>query len=278
MDSASLIRECHGMAGRFLGDPPAWFAVGVGTWSTRAPEAWDGKPYTGQGHGLSLVLEGHGTCTGPDRVTRAVSPGSAVHHLPGLSLVGALPGPAAELWIAFGGPIAKHLAALDLLRREPVLRIGLDPGLFAGFAALHAGLRGPLRPGDGPHLLAQGLAWLHSAYARADADDGTDAWQKRLTEVCRLLRRDLAGPLDLTAIATQVGLTPLVLRRRFRQHLGCSPSMWWRQQRLQRAAQLLQRHPVSEVAQRVGYTDPTALAKQVRRHFGRTPSSFRAVS
>jgi AraC-like DNA-binding protein len=179
------------------------------------------------------------------------------------------------LWVAFSSSIAACLAPLGLLRQERVLRVGLDPGLLSGFAALHAGMRVPARPGDGPRLLAQALAWLQEAYARADASDAPEAWEERIATACRLLQRNLAAPLDLPGVAQALDTTPLVLRRRFRRCMGCSPSAWWRRQRLERAAELLSEHSVAEVARRVGYTDPTALAKQVRRHLGRTPRSLR---
>ena len=40
-------------------------------------------------------------------------------------------------------------------------------------------------------------------------------------------------------IARALDTTPLVLRRRFRRAMGCPPSVWWRRQRLARAAELL---------------------------------------
>lgn len=275
MNVASLIRSCPGPAGRTVGDPPARFAAGIAAWGGRATAAWDGHRYAGDGHGLSLILSGQGSIVGCDGIRREVGPGSAVHHLPGRAAAGVLPGPAAELWVAFGRSLAGRLAPLGLLRREPLLHLGLDPGLLAGFAALHAGLRAPPRPGDGPRLLAQALAWLQEAYVRADAAGDRTAWQERIAAACGLLCSDLAGPPDLPGIARALGTTPLVLRRRFRLFMGCPPSAWWRRQRLQRAAELLPTRPVAEVARLLGYADPTALAKQVRLHLGRTPISFR---
>lgn len=275
MDVTTLIRRCSGSVGRNLGDRPVHVVAGVSVWERHAPAAWDGGRYAGDGHGLSLVLRGRGSFPGDDGVRRQLIPGSAIHHLPGRTASGVLAGPAAELWVAFSSPIADCLAPLGLLRRERVLRVGLDPGLLSGFAALHAGMRAPARPGDGPRMLAQALAWLQEAYARADASDAPEAWEERIATACRLLQRDLAAPLDLPGVAQALDTTPLVLRRRFRRCMGCSPSAWWRRQRLGRAVELLSEHPVAEVARRVGYTDPTALAKQLRRHLGRTPRSLR---
>lgn len=275
MNLATLIQRCGRSEGRRVGESSGLFTAGVATWTGHGPAAWDGRRYAGDGHGLSLVLRGRGTFTAWDGSRHEVEPGLAVHHLPGRAAAGVLSGPAAELWVSFGRSLALRLAPLGLLRQEAVLRIGLDPGLLGSFASLHAALRAPARPGDAPRLLAQAIAWVQEAYARADASSDAAAWQERIATACQLMERDLAAPPDLAAIARELGVTTLVLRRRFGRCMGCPPSLWWRQQRLQRASELLADHPVAEVARLVGYGDPTALAKQVRRRFGRTPSSFR---
>jgi AraC-like DNA-binding protein len=275
MNLATLIQRCTRSEGRRVGESSGLFTAGVATWSGHGPAAWVGRRYTGDGHGLSLVLRGRGTFTAWDGSRHEVEPGLAVHHLPGRAAAGVLSGPAAELWVSFGRTIALHLVPLGLLRQEPVVRIGLDPGLLGAFAHLHAALRAPSRFGDAPRLLALAIAWVQEAYARADANGTEAAWNERIATACRLMERDFASPPDLAAIARELGTTALVLRRRFGLCMGCPPSVWWQQQRVQRASELLVDHPVAEVARLVGYADPTALAKQVRRHFGRTPRSFR---
>jgi AraC-like DNA-binding protein len=276
MDVATLIRRCPGIVGRALGDPPAQLVAGVAVWERHAPVAWDGGRYVGDGHGLTLILRGRGSFPGGDGLRRQLVPGCAIHHLPGCAVSGVLPGPAAELWVAFGRSLAARLAPLGLLRHERILQVGLDAGLLNGFAALHAGMRAAIRPGDAPRLLAQALSWLQEAYARADRSGTADAWRERIDRACQLLLRDLAAPLDLDGIARALDTTPLVLRRRFRRAMGCSPTAWWRLKRLAFAAELLSDHAVAEVARLVGYADPSALAKQLHRHLGRTPRSFRA--
>lgn len=275
MDIATLIQRCARSEGRRVGESAGLFAAGVGTWSGHGPAAWDGRRYAGDGHGLSLILRGRGSFIAWDGSRHEVEPGHAVHHLPGRAASGVLSVPAAELWVSFGRSLARSLVPLGLLRQEPVVRIGLDPGLLGSFASLHAALRAPARPGDAPRLLAQAVAWVQEAYARADAGSDDAAWDERIAAACRLIEGDLAAPPDLDAVARGLGTTALVLRRRFGRRMGCPPSAWWLQQRLQRASELLTTHPVAEVARLVGYADPTALAKQMRRHLGRMPSSFR---
>ncbi|MBN8526173.1 MAG: helix-turn-helix transcriptional regulator [Planctomycetes bacterium] len=278
MDVAGLLRTCPGSYARRIGEPPALLAVGTATWRGRPPAAWDGRRYVGDGHGLSLVLRGHGTIAGRDGAPHDLAPGLAIHHLPGRAACGVLAGPAAELWVAFGRGLAARLAPLGLLRRDPVLRVGLDPGLLTAFADLHAAMRSPALPGDGPRLLARALHWLQEAYARCDAGTASAGWDERIARACDLLLLDAGRRPDLPALAQSLGTTPLMLRRRFSRRLGLTPLAWWRRQRLHRAGDLLATRSVAEVAGQLGYSDPSALAKQMRRRLGRTPRSYRQAT
>lgn len=277
MDVACLLRTCHGHGARRIGEPSALLAVGTATWLGRPPAAWDGRRYVGDGHGLSLVLRGHGMIAGRDGERHGLAPGLAIHHLPGRAACGVLAGPAAELWVAFGRGLAARLAPLGLLRRDPILRIGLDPGLLTAFAELHAGMRSPALEGDGPRLLAHALHWLQEAYARGDANAVSTGWDERIARACDLLLDAERRP-DLQALAQKLHTSPLMLRRRFRQRLGLTPLAWWRRQRLHLAGDLLATRTVAEVARQMGYMHPSALAKQMRRSLGRTPRSFRQAT
>jgi transcriptional regulator GlxA family with amidase domain len=155
-----------------------------------------------------------------------------------------------------------------LLRRDPLLHPGLPPRLLADAADLLARLRRPEKS-DAPARLAQAIAWLQQVYACADRQDVDDPWAARLARACALLAKDLAAPADLDAVAAAVGTTALVLRRRFRQRLGCPPLAWRQHQRALRALDLLRTHSLATTAARLGYADPGSLSRQLRRHLGR---------
>jgi len=272
MDVDTLLRSCAGrQAGRSVGDPPQIFVAGAGEWGAAPPPTWDGGRYIGQGHGLTLILRGTGWLQFPTGRS-AVMAGDALHLLPGVLHRGHLAN-GAELWLAFAGPLAARLGDLGLLRRERQLQVGLSPAILSAFAALLSALRSPTHPGDAPRLLTQALSWVSSVYAAADGTG--DVWEQRLAEACRRIAADPVVPPDLDAIAADIGTTALVLRRRFRARLDCSPLAWWRQQRLLRAVELLPGRSIAEVAQAVGYADASALAKQMRRQLGRPPSKLR---
>jgi len=81
-------------------------------------------------------------------------------------------------------------------------------------------------------------------------------------------------PADL---AQRVGLSPDYFARTFRRAFGISPKRWIVQQRIHRAALLLQqeRLPVHAVAERLGYADANLFSRQFRSVMGRAPGSYR---
>ena len=272
MDVEALLRSCEGrQAGRSVGDPPQLFVAGAGAWTAAPPPTWDGGRYVGQGHGLTLILRGSGWLHLPAGRS-AVSPGDALHLLPGVLHRGQV-AHGAELWLAFAGPLAARLVDIGVLRRDRHLRPGLSPAILSSFAALLGALRAPVQPGDAPRLLTQALTWVSGVYTAADG--AGDAWERRIAEACRCIAADPIHPPDLDRIAAGIGTTALVLRRRFRARLSCPPLAWWRQQRLLRAVELLPGRSIAEVARAVGYADATALSKQMRRQLGRPPSQLR---
>ena len=67
------------------------------------------------------------------------------------------------------------------------------------------------------------------------------------------------------------------MARLFRDETGLSFSDYLIELRLQKAADLLQRSPltIGQVAERVGYDDPSRFTIHFRRRFNQTPGTFR---
>jgi AraC family transcriptional regulator len=101
------------------------------------------------------------------------------------------------------------------------------------------------------------------------------AWKVR--RVCDLLRSSLAENVALSELAASVGLSPYHFLRAFKAAVGVPPHGYQVQLRLHRARQLLETtdEPVTEIAARVGYSDPGYLARLFRKHFGTTPAAYR---
>ncbi len=97
-------------------------------------------------------------------------------------------------------------------------------------------------------------------------------------EAAAIINAEYARELDLDRLARRIATSRRQLQRvfaevgqtTFREHLASV--------RMRRAAELLRSRnlPVREVALRVGYRQPAQFAKAFRRHYGTSPSSFRA--
>lgn len=87
----------------------------------------------------------------------------------------------------------------------------------------------------------------------------------------------LAQPMTVTALSSELALSPKTLARRIKAATGVSPIKFIQRRRLSHAAHLLETTALSieTVAAQVGYQDSTALRKLIKREFGVTPSTLR---
>ncbi|MCE3605386.1 helix-turn-helix domain-containing protein [Massilia sp. P8910] len=87
----------------------------------------------------------------------------------------------------------------------------------------------------------------------------------------------LAQPMSVTALSSELALSPKTLARRIKAATGISPIKFIQRRRLSHAAHLLETTalPIETVAAQVGYQDSTALRKLIKREFGVTPSTLR---
>ena len=119
-------------------------------------------------------------------------------------------------------------------------------------------------------------ALLEASAAAPSAPGGPDrlGWLSRSVE---LLDRDLAEPLDLRAVAADVGMAYETWRRRFRSETGTSPYAHRASRRLEAATDLLVHTGlgVRDIAAATGFSDERHLIRRFREHTGATPRSFR---
>lgn len=87
----------------------------------------------------------------------------------------------------------------------------------------------------------------------------------------------LADDLSLRALAKLSGVSPRTMHRRFEAQLGTTPAAWVQEQRMMRAATLLQTTvlPVAAIAASVGLSDPANFRKQFRSATGVNPNRYR---
>lgn len=82
---------------------------------------------------------------------------------------------------------------------------------------------------------------------------------------------------DIAAICAQLGLSRSQIHRKLKRSTGASTSEYIRSIRLEKGKELLldTSLPVSEVAFKVGFKDPSYFTRAFSRQFGLPPSAFR---
>ena len=86
------------------------------------------------------------------------------------------------------------------------------------------------------------------------------------------------GVTDIDSIAAQLHISFATLRRRLQQTLSVTPSAYIQRMRMQKAKDLLQGYrdmPISEVAEKCGYTQVQNFTRAFTRFYGITPSDER---
>ncbi|GAA4920436.1 AraC-like DNA-binding protein [Actinomycetospora succinea] len=101
------------------------------------------------------------------------------------------------------------------------------------------------------------------------------------TAMQRFLLDHLGDPaLSVDAVARRFGVSARYVGRVFADAGEAPPATWLRDERLRRAARLLERTPsptVAAVAARSGFADVTTFARAFRRRYGVPPRAWRAL-
>lgn len=94
-----------------------------------------------------------------------------------------------------------------------------------------------------------------------------------LVDTTALLALAAECKYDLRALAARIGVSPRQLQRSFRSGLSCAPRDWLREQRLQKARQLLSTAPsVKHVAYALGFRQESQFCRDFKARFGHSPS------
>jgi AraC-like DNA-binding protein len=177
---------------------------------------------------------------------------------------------------------------------QRLVQTGLPALGLAAQPRLSAALRGlalALDAGGDPLFAQQHLAEVEAAVFAGGDELGPVLRRISVRNPARraeLLRRvlrardrlhaSLADELSLADLAEIAHLSEFHLLRIFRQAFGVTPACYRQRLRMELAFRLATqtRQPVSAIAVTCGYQDHSAFARAFRRHFGRSPGSFRA--
>ena len=147
-------------------------------------------------------------------------------------------------------------------------------------------MRTLIRLADDPHplvaveragLLASVLVEIYRQDAAAHGHP-VSAIDPRINRVISRVRARPGQRLTLATAGELAGLSPARLSRLFRAHVGVSFRDFCLNTRMERAGELLRESTmtIGEIARSLGYDEPHLFSRQVRAHWGISPSELRS--
>lgn len=155
-----------------------------------------------------------------------------------------------------------------------------DPVISATLLALRRAAHAKADP-----LYAEAAAWHLAVHLLAEHRQGPPAdispvSESRLARVQEFVQENLDWPITLAEMAAVAGLSQFHFGRKFRAATGRTPHQYVLEIRLARARDLLRSSsaPISQIAQRCGFTSPSHFAAAFKRCFGVSPTNYRSQS
>lgn len=101
----------------------------------------------------------------------------------------------------------------------------------------------------------------------------------RIYQAKEILLQHLDNPPSLLGLARQVGLNDCTLKRGFKQVFGTTVFGLLHQHRMEKARSLLleNQHPITAIAQAVGYTNLSAFSSAFRKQYGISPRAMQGT-
>ena len=101
-------------------------------------------------------------------------------------------------------------------------------------------------------------------------------YTERLQRIASYLRCHYAERIDLNVLAAKHGFSRRTFFRYWSRIFPCPPGEYLLNLRMREARRLLHSEmPVSEIALRLNFPDPSYFTEQFRKHFGETPREYR---
>lgn len=162
--------------------------------------------------------------------------------------------------------------------------VGIEDAAVCGLLRILGDLAaspGDIAAGFVDEMLVLLLARLRAAHATPEAPSnsgryrGLADWQvKRVTA---FIRNHLDETIELSALASLVGLSRYYFCTAFKAATGQTPHEWLVSERIRQSQSLLSGTPLSitEIALTVGYKTPSAFSASFRNLIGVSPSAFR---
>ncbi len=104
----------------------------------------------------------------------------------------------------------------------------------------------------------------------------TNNFKAAVDKAVDILRHEWDNPPSISALARRVGLNECYIKRAFRQQMGMSIGGYIRQQRMEKALELIEtgRYSILETALFVGYSNPSYFSAVFKKFYGHLPSYY----
>jgi AraC-like DNA-binding protein len=186
-----------------------------------------------------------------------------------------------EHWIECQGPVFDEARRIGLIEPEQsLLKVGPSPDLSDYFQRCHYLARsGALANQDllstlGAHILA---LLGHLSQPESGGEKVIDELVERAHSLISMRCHE---PLDLHAVAAELGVSYSHLRHSFTNRIGVSPRQHYLNARLQKAQDLLANTSASikEIAEILGFESAYHLSHQFKSRVGVSPRQWRGVA
>lgn len=242
-----------------------------------------GFRYFGQ-YAVVLLVDGRGSYE-DDRGNRLdLCPGDMTLVLPDIGhKYGPHPGNVShELFVVFDGPVFDSWYHAGVISAD---RVRIHLGNPAPWANRLVDIVIPEARSETDALLevVRTQHFLADALRRTEREItalGRSEWMQRSMRLidATVTRATVADGVDWDALASELGVSPTTLRRRFRDQLGCSPVTYRNRRIIGRACALMQQTDMSDqaIADALGFCDPQYFSRCFKRVMGSSPRAYRA--
>ncbi|MBI3831152.1 MAG: helix-turn-helix transcriptional regulator [Planctomycetes bacterium] len=226
--------------------------------------------------GINFVLRGRGRYSDEKNPSIALQPGTLFHRFPGRlhSTWFDSASDYAEFFIATDPRTAAELVRIGLVSAEPVLAVGVYPGILDEFLALQKTLASTTSEIPTPLAFVRTLEFIHGLYERARQNRLQSYWERIVSDACSLLERNIEARFSMEKVAAQLGVSYTSFRKNFHRIAHCAPGAYRVRFRLARARELLLTGSVKQVAASLGYGDPFTFSAQFKAQVGLSPRAF----
>ncbi|MGC6176874.1 AraC family transcriptional regulator [Lacrimispora sp. 38-1] len=121
---------------------------------------------------------------------------------------------------------------------------------------------------------------LYDFYEILDRYSDKKSTDSRIEKVRHIIEDHPFEKISIPMVANEIGISTRYLQKKFKENYSLSPKEYHLKQQMDLALILLGQEnlPVTEVAERLGYSDMFSFSKQFKKHFGYPPLQAKTVN